>query len=806
MISRVRKAFRSIVRARGFFVVTVLTLGVAIGATTAIYSVVDSVLLRPLPFPEPDELVTLRLNVARDGPAEDLPFSDRGFWHFYDGNRSFEKFGGYNVAQWPLASDGEPLQLEVGIMTVDAFEAIGVSPLRGRLPSAEEDVPNGPRVGLISEGLWANRYGGDPDILGRVMDLNGQQVEIIGVMPESYDFPNADIDAWLPYRLPRESENFGGHHISAVARVNDGVTMEGVQSDVSSLISRFEEAGYGPDWLTNVFTGDARIETLQEGVVGDSRQPLLIVLGTVALVLLIALGNVANLLLVRAEARSRETAVRTALGASRWRLVENILVESVLLAAIGGVLGLVIAAAGTRLLVALGPASIPRLEEVGINGGVLLFTAAVVLGSGILLGILPALRVGMDRSVDSLRDGGRSATVGRDRHRARSVLVISQVALALVLLVGSVLMVRSFQELRSVETGFRADGILTFGIALPPVRYTEPEATARFVTQLIERLEALPGVQSAGAINVLPLAGGGPVLLTQIEDFPVDPGDFPPAFPIRRASQGYFETLGLPLVEGRTFEERDHGQRLGTAIISASFKETYWPNESAIGKRLQATAAPAQIVGVVGDVRAVDLETEPEPTLYFPMLDSIGGGAYVMDVAVRTSSNPISLVPTVRQTVLDLDAALPITDVRTMGGIVDESMSRMTFTMFLIVLAALVALFLGSVGIYGVISYVVTQRTPEMGIRQALGAAPEAVRRLILKQGLTLAGIGIAVGLIATFGVGRFVSTLLYGVDSIDPVSMVGGSLIFLAVAAFASLIPAMRASRIDPAVALRDE
>lgn len=805
MLNSLRLAFRSLLRSRGFFLVTVLTLAVAIGATTAICSVVDAVLLRPLPYPDAEELITLRLPVQQEGAVESLPFSDRGFWHFHDGSRSYEHFGGFNSQPYPLVGEGDPVQLWVGIMTREAFDAIGVSPIRGRLPTAEEDLPNGPEVGLISEALWQGRFGGDPEILGRRVDLNGQLTEIIGVMPDSYDFPQSNTDFWIPYQLNRENQNFGGHHIRAIARLADGTTSEAAATEGASLVARFDEAGYGQEWLDNVFSGEVDIAGLHETIVGDSRRPLVLILGTVFFVLLIACGNVANLLLVRAESRTRETAVRTALGANRWQLIRDVLAESLVIAAVGGIVGIVLALMGTRVLVALGPSAIPRLDEIGMSPQILLFSAGLVIGCAVIMGIFPAVRVGMERSVEALRDGGRSATIGRDRHRARSFLVVAQVALALVLLVGSVLMVRSFQALRSVPTGFQQEGVATFSIRLSPTRIETPENAARFQTELANRLEEIPGVISAGGINVMPLTGGGPVLTTQIDEFPLAPGDFPPAYPIRRVSRGYFEAMGIPLVEGRTFDERDHDQRLGTVIVSASFKDEYWPNSSALGKRLQATAAPAEIVGVVGDVRDEGLDQPVQPILYFPLLDSIAGGTLGLTYAVRTRGDPATLVPQIRRAVAELDPDLPIVDISTMGGIVAESMSRTTFTMTLLVLAAVVALFLGSVGIYGVISYIVAQRTAEMGIRQALGASPGDVRTLVLRQGIALTAIGILVGLFATLWIGRSLATLLYVIEPFDLVSFAGGAAIFLAVAALASLIPALRASRVAPAIALRE-
>ena len=807
LLHDLRIAVRALAKASTFALVTIATLAVAIGANSAIFSVVDGVLLRPLPYPDADRIVRVSAGVlpqAGGGPV--APFSDRGYWHFKDNNRSFEAFGAYEAGnvQWPLTNDGPPLQVDVALMTLSAFEVLGVQPQRGRLPTPEEDVPDAPQVVLISDGLWVDRYGADPGIIGRTIELNGVTREVIGVMPPDYDFPTTQTDVWAPDRLNPASENFGGHHLTGIARLAPDATLESAEQDAESLIARFDEVGYGPQWFVGIFSGEAVVRTLKEEIIGDSREPLLILLGTVAFVLLIACSNVANLLLVRAESRTRERAVRIALGSGRGRLMQYVMTESMLLSLVGGAAGILLAWIGTRALVSAGPASIPRLEEIGLNTNVLLFTTAVSVVAGLLFGLLPALRAGSKRTLAALRDGGRGSTIGRDRHRARGALVLGQVALALMLLVGSGLMVRSFQQLRSVDPGFGAEGVMTFRLSPPPSKYPGGDATAQFYDQLIERLEAIPGATSAGGITNLPLTGGGAILTTQIDDFPTPEGEFPPTFLIRRATPGYFETMGMPVVEGRTFTSDDHNARLGSLIISESIKRQYWPNESALGKRLTTQGAPARVVGVVGDVHDTGLEIPAEQFIYKPMLDSVGGGVRPMMMTVRTDGDPEALVSEIRAAVEGLDPELPITELQSMEDILGDSLSRTSFTMSLLLLAAVVALFLGSVGIYGVLSYVASQRTAEMGVRLALGADAATVRRIILSQGMMLAVIGVAVGLAGAFALGGVMSSLVYGVSPADPVTLVGVSVLFLAVAAGASLVPAARAARTPPAVALR--
>lgn len=805
ILQDVKIAVRVLAKAPGFTLVAILTLAVAIGANTAIFSVVDAVLLRPLDYPDAEELVTISLDASGAGVPE-LPFSDRGYWHFREKNRSFEEFGAYGSTRLALTGEGEPTQLLVGMMTNSAYQVLGASPLRGRLPSDEEDLSEGPLVALLSYGLWASRFGSDPDAIGSTIQLNDRTREVIGIMPPGFAFPSSEIDLWVPRQMDPESQNFGGHGIPVIARLRDGATVESATADAESLIQRFEEAGYGPEWLSNVFTGRAIVRTLREEIVGESRQPLLIILGTVLFVLLIACSNVANLFLVRADGRIRETAVRTALGAGRGRLIRYVLTESVLLALMGGLGGLLLAYAGIRVLVAVGPASIPRLEGVGISTYVFLFTAGVSLSAGLLFGVLPAMQTGSAKVKAALAAGGRGSTAGRERHRARGLLVVTQVALALVLVVGSGLMVRSFQELRSVDPGFNAGGVVTFGLRLPATRYADADATTRFFDDLLGRLRALPGVENAGATTTLPLTGGGPVLATEIEEFPTGPDGFPPAFAIRFVTPGYFETMGIPIVSGRTVESVDHEERLGKLFISASLKEQYWPNTSSMGKRLRAVGSWGEVAGVVGDIRAAGLDSPPAQTIYLPVRDTLDRPMRAMSVAVRANGDPMSLVPLLRREVGALDNSLPLSNIQTMNGLVGDSMSRTSFTTFLLVIAAVVALFLGAVGIYGVISYVVSQRTSEFGVRMALGADSHGIHSLVLRQGMVLAVTGVVLGLAGAALMSRMLTALLFGISPFDALTFIAGPAVFLGVAALACFIPAQRAAAILPAEALRNE
>ncbi len=803
-----RYATRLLRKQPAFTVAAVLTLALGIGAATAIFSVVEGVLLRPLPYPDEGLIVRVAATVYPSRAGEDRrenSFSPRGYWHFVNDNRSFEKFGGFllQAVPYPLTGDGPPLQVNTGQITSSAFDVLGVFPERGRLPTAEEGALRGPAVVLLSHDLWASRFGADPSILGRLIDLNGTRREVIGIMPASYDFPTPEVEAWIPLQLDPASTNFGSHFIGAIARLKPDVTIEAATEDARSLVARFGELGYGPSWFTDVFDGGAIVRPLHEAIVGKAREPLLIVFGTVGLVLLIACSNVANLLLVRAEGRRHENAVRVALGSGRARLVRQMLIESAVLALMGGAAGVLLAHAGIRALVAAAPASSPRLDAIGINGVALAFTALVSVLAGLLFGVLPALRASATGVTAAMRDSSRGTTAGRARQRTRDALVIAQVALAFVLVIGSGLMVRSFQALRSVNPGFLAAGVLTFEARPLPTKYVTAEAVAQFYDRLLERLEATSGVVRAGAINSLPLTAGGNNFAALIEEFPPADAALGPIFAVRRTTPGYFEAMKIPVVEGRLFTPDDHNRHVPSVIISESVKARYWPRTSALGKRIDLGKASARVVGVVGDVHHSSLDEPADEFLYLPIVDSAGGGVRAMTITVRTAAEPLSMVSAIRAAIAELDSDLPMAKVQSMERVLGDSMSRTSFTMSVLVIAALIALFLGAVGIYGVLSYVVSLRTREIGTRVALGASPGAVLRMILSQGIRLAGVGALMGLVAAIALGRLIVALLYGVSPVDPVTLVATSAVFLTVAVLASLLPAARAAGTAPVNAL---
>lgn len=799
----VRIAARVLLRSPGFTLVAVLTVGIAIGANASIFSVVNGVLLRPLPYAEPEELITFSLDASRGG-APELPLSPAGYWHFRNKSQRFADLGGYVTTVQPLTGDGPAEQVAIAPVTWSLFPTLGLTPAKGRTFTEEEDVPGGPDLAVVSHDLWRTRYGGDPGILGRTIELNGVARQVIGVMPEGFDFPSPETSIWIPLRLDPATQNFGGHFIRPVARLRAGATLATAREDVEQLIARFGEVGYGPSWFNGVFTGGATVESLRTSIIGESERPLLIVFGALGFVLLIACTNIASLFLVRTKARTREIAVRRAMGATRTRIVQYTLAESTLIALASGVLGIVLAVVGTRVLAVLRPAAIPRVGEVTVDIVVVGFVALTALGASFLLGALPALRAAAVGVSGALRDGGRSATAGRERQVARGVLVVTEIALAVILLVGSGLMVRTAQALSEVDPGFETENVLTFSIALPPIAYQPGDRTAAFFHELAESIRQMPGVTGAGAVDFLPLAGGGPFLATTIDDHPLGPDEFPPAFNVRRVTPGYFEAVGIPVLEGRAFDIDDHAARLGTSIISVNVREKYWTDRSPLGRRITPSTAPSNIVGVVGNVRTNGLDEPFDEFVYLPMVDSTGGAVTRMAFVVRAAGDPLALMPRIREEVRSRDANLPITGVGLLEETVADSMAGTTFTTLLLVIAAGIALILGAVGIYGLISFIVGERTAEIGIRMSLGASARSVMGLFLRQAWLLAGAGILIGLVASLLATRLLQTLLFGISTFDALTWVAAPLTFFFVATVACLVPARRAATVDPASAFR--
>jgi putative ABC transport system permease protein len=810
LLQNLRFALRQLARRPAFTAVAVLTLALGIGVNTTIFSVVNSVLLRPLPYADSERVVMVWNSLAL---SDKVLLSEPELMDYREGIRSFEQLAAYRPADANLTGTAEPERLPAAQVTANLFETLGSAALIGRPFTAQEDVPGRDDVAVLGHGLWQRRFGGDPSIVGTTVRVNGRLRTVVGVMPAEFrlpaDFQNErPTELWLPLALnPDSLAGRGRHYLHGVARLRPGATVAQANAELELFTRRWVEEGVVRDERFSAFSVPVR-----EEVVGDIRPALLILFAAVGFVLLIACANVANLLLARADERRKEIAVRAALGAGRGRIVGQLLTESVVLAALGGALGLVLARVGMEALVGLAPASIPRLDTAALDGGVLLFTAGAALVTGLLFGSIPALQAARRDLVAPLKEGGRGATAGQSRQRVRRSLVVAEVALAVVLVIGAGLLIRSFQELRQVELGFDPENVLTLQLALPGTDYPQTADLVAFYPQLLERVEALPGVRSAGAVGLLPLAQTVGDWGIDLEGRERGPGDNFHGF-LQIVTPGYFETMRQPLVQGRFIEDTDRPDGLPAVVINETMAAVYWPGESALGKRLRIRArddgAWFTVVGVVRDIRHNAIVEESRNEMYFPHAQlplALGGTTAAMTLVVRTASSPLALSGPVREVVRTLDPNLPVANLRSMEQVVAHALAEERFTMLLLASFAALALLLGAVGIYAVIAYAVSRRTHEIGIRMALGAGTGRILRMVVLQGIGLVGLGVAVGLLVAFGVTRVLSGFLYGVTATDPLTFLAVPVLLAAVALLASYLPARRAARVDPMVALRAE
>jgi len=809
-----RVAVRGFLRSPGFTALTVLTLALAMGANTAIFSVVDGVLIESLPFPEPEELVSVR----HDAPGLDMIGMPQapGLHVFYaQENRSFDALAMYSTRTATLTGDDAPERVTIGRATPSLFEVLGAQPATGRLFTEEEGVPGGPSVALIGDALWTERFGRAPEVVGRTLQLDGVTLEIVGVMPAGFAFPDPDVRLWTPLRVDPAGTDFGGFNFPAIARLKDGVTVEAAHRELNALIPRFPERFpqlFTPDMITN--SGIAvDVHPYVDDLVGEVRPVLLVLMATVGFVLIIACANVANLLLVRAEVRAKEVAVRSALGASRRHLFARYLAESLLLAVLGTALGVGIAQGGLHILLARGPQNLPRLDQIGIDGSVLLFAGVLTLVATLLFSAIPALRNRSVSVASVIRDGTRGATSGRHGSRMRSLLLAAQVAFALVLLVGSGLTLRSFWAVQRVDPGYDATDVLTFELALPLAAYSENEARARFYFELLDRIEAIPGVQVAGVVSHLPLWGFGSLDPLLVEGRAIDPDEIPPIVEMRAATPGYFEALDIPLASGRMLNATDVEARTGAVLVSQRIVDVFFDGTDPVGREV-AQGIPlehdpwSQVVGVVGDVHNATLTDEPMGAIYYPLIQGEGvERTYLtqsMGYTVKTSVPPTSIVSAIRSELREMDPTIPLANVRTMEDRTRDARAPMAFTMLMLAIAAGVGLLLGAVGLYGVVSYVTTQRTQEIGVRLALGAEAGVVRGMIVRQGMAVTAAGLVVGLLGAYALSRFMGALLFQVDPDDPTTFGSVSVVLLLVSLAATWIPAARAAGTDPVSALR--
>jgi putative ABC transport system permease protein len=794
-------AFRSLARRPGFTVVVVLTLALGIGANTAVFSVVNGVLLKALPFPEDDRLAVVLTN-AQLFQADQLPPSPPEYVAYRDQLRSWDHLAAYEArGVTATGGDAEPERLTVIAATWTFFPVLDREPLLGRVFTVEEDRPGSDQVAVLSHAYWQTHFAGDAGVIGRTVQLDGAARTIVGVMPADFRFPSPNVSLWVPMAFDEKNlPSRGDHSYTVVGRLRSGVTLAAAENELKELMTRLAADpaanfhGWHPGYL----------RALRAQIAGEVSRPLWMMLGAVALVLVIACANVANLMLVRAEERAREMSVRTALGAGRRRLTSQLVTETLAVAALGGAAGVASAFLGVEALRAAAPADLPRLDEIRVDATVLVFTALVTLGAAVLFGLAPALLAGRSNVQAVLRDEGRSGTAGRGRTRVRQFLVVSETALAVVLLVAAGLLLQSFRRLASVDPGFQAEEVLTARIIVSAERYG-PAETAGFYEALLTRIRSLPGVTAAGAVSLAPLAGILSPTDTEVEGWVNPPDASRPVEVSQVVTPDYFTTLGIPLLEGRSFDDRDRLGSLPVAIVSEKLAKKYWPGRSALGGRIRRDNNEhpfAEVVGVVADVRQDGLDAPPiYGTFYLPHAQL---PYTVMYLTVRSATEPSTLVSAIREELRTLDPSVPLYQVRTMEQLVSENTATQRFSMLLQAVFALIALSLSAVGLYGVLSFTVSRRTAEIGIRIALGAQQSGVRRMVIRQGLTIVLLAVALGVAGAFASARLLEGLLFGVTARDPLTYLVVVGVLVLVALVACWIPARRASTVDPVQALR--
>jgi predicted permease len=806
-------AVRALVRAPGFALVVVLALALGIGANTAIFSIVNGTLLQPLPYPQSDHLLALFGRFTGIGiPKDQNAFSPPELMELKALNTSLSHVAAFTSTSANVNFNGTPERIDAALVSPDLFPMLGVQARLGRVFLPEESQEGRDRVAVISDGLWKRRFGSDPGVIGRKVSLNDLAFEIVGVLPPDFDLPE-QTEIWGPlaFSAAQLSPNArGGHGLQVIARVKPELSLAQARTDLDRVSRTIIEQNKQYPYARFNFALIAN--PLLEETVGDIKPALLILLGAVGFVLLIACANVANLLLVRASSREREMAIRTALGAGRARLVRQMLTESLILGLLGGIAGLVFARFGLQALIAIAESSFPRVAGVTMDWRVLTFTFAVSLITGLLFGLAPAWHAAHVVTHESLKEGGRGNTASGGAQRVRRVLIVSEIALSLILLAGAGLLIKSFVRLQQVDPGFRPDNVLTMRISLPQQRYQQPAQVTAFYREVMRRVRQLPGVEAAGAISSLPLSGLGPSGTTTIDSKAVPMDKTTPELDLRPVMPGYFETMGITLVKGRFFDDRDTETAAPVAIIDETLAQTFWPNDDPLGKRLhrggqQAQALWLTIVGVVRHVHMRTLEAPSRMELYWP---EVQNPSNAMSLAIRTSTDPMSLANAAQQQVLAVDPQQPVYRIRTMNEYLASSIERRKLSMLLLAIFAGAALALAAVGIYGITSYTVAQRSQEMGVRLALGASRGGILRLVLGQSLAVAAVGVVAGLIGSFIMTGLLSSMLasmlFNTTAIDPLTFTLVAAVLLAVTVLASYIPARRATRVDPMVALRYE
>lgn len=804
LLQDLRYGVRTLLKRPGFAMVAVVTLALGIGASTVIFTVVDAALLRGLPYKSPDRLYHLwERTPKQEFPKREFSYPD---YQDYQQNSVFEGLAAYGGGGAILSGYGEPESVMAPRASANFFSVLGVDPIIGRTFQPGEDTPGAPGVTVVTYGLWQRRFGGDPGVVGQAVTINGESYSIVGVLPASFQFALRPSDLWLPYQ-PTQSQLTRRfmHGTNLIGRLKPDVSPEQAQAELSVISGRIEQQYNDSHAGTS-----ARLIPLQEEVVGSVRPILLVLLAAVGFVLLIACANVASLMLTRSLSRQKEVAIRAALGASRWRVVRQLLTESLLLSLAGGAAGLLIAYWGVPALSATLPQdqldALPFLKSLHIDTGILSFSFALSLLTGLVFGLAPALQSSRLDLIEVLKEGGRHASSGPG-HRLRSVMVVTEIALAVVLLIGAGLMMKSLVRLLQTNVGFKTENLLTMTLILPPAKYTEVNQRISFNSQLQERVQTLPGVTGAGTVDILPLNGGNTTRFN-VDGDPLPPPGKETEANIRTVNETYFKTLGIPMLAGRMFDERDNADSPGVVIIGKTIADRVFAGRDPIGRRLRYASIPSEpelIVGVVPDVKITGLDEAVKPVLYYPFRQN---ASPAFNLVVRTSKNPTSLVNSVRDEIRNLESEVVILNVNTMDEIISQTQASFMrrFPALLISIFAGVALLLAAIGIYGVVSYSVSQQIHYIGIRMALGAGPSDILRMVIRQGLVLALAGVAIGVAAALGLMRLLASLLYEVKTTDfgTFTLVAGGL--LVVALLACYLPARRATKVDPLVALRYE
>lgn len=809
LVQDIRFGARMLLKNPGVTLVAVIALTLGIGANTAIFSVVNAVLLRSLPYEDGDRLAIVWENRQSPKGNPQNVINLGNFFDWKEQNNVFSDMAAFFDLNRNLTGDGEAEEVPGQIATTNLFSLLGVKPILGRTFAPDEGKPGQPKVAVISYDLWQRRFGGDAHIVGRNITINNEQNEVIGVLPADVGWHvqkgsmiKKAPEIWLPWQVSNELRERRGRFARAVARLKPGVTLAQAQNEMNIIGARLTQQypEFNTNWGVNVVP-------LRIQFTGEIRKPLLILLGSVGFVLLIACANVANLLLARAASRKKEIALRAGLGASRWRIARQLLTESVLLSALGGVFGLLLAWWGTRALIALSPAGLMDLRNVAVNLPVLGFTLGLTLLTGIIFGLVPALEAARFDLTESLKEGGKNIGGGARSQRLRNLLVVTQVALALVLLVGAGLLMKSFNRLQSVEPGFEPDNLLTMQINLPGRKYDTDRKSIDFFKRAIEQLNAIPGVEGAGANSFLPFAGPHAGTNIEIEGQPKQPTgqDFGTGVCVTDAN--YFQVMHIPLKRGRLFTEQEATEMRHVVVVNETFARQNLPGQDPIGKRIAINMkdenVPSEIIGVVGDNKHLGLDTEVEPMAFWPHPELAYSS---MTLAIRTRGEPTSIASAARNTIRNLDPDQPVGEVSTMNDLMAKSIARSRFNATLLAVFSLVALVMAAVGIYGVISYSVQLRTHEIGVRMALGAQRRDVLTLVVKRGIVLGLIGVTVGLVASFGLTRLIATLLFEVTATDRTVFAGVAGALFLVTLIACYVPARRATKVDPLIALRYE